>query len=219
MGHAQSSVKTTPQGQSPKELELQRKRARDRKAQQAMRDRNKWTIHTLAEQVGMLSTALNQKASDLAALEAQISYVKAENIQLRTQYAALQLRMADRNNNDGDASTSRTSPSSTDSSPLPPWKLYPKNTPHSCLADQILLGFVDKIRADGALTPSWAGEKAPVFPLKANLCSLLDETRRSEDAISDVVADVIRTYPEIVEGLPRQVAVFYLMSTFLKVVF
>lgn len=216
---AQSPTQNAPQEQSSKELELQRKRARDRKSQQAMRDRNKWTIHTLTEQVGILSTALDQRARDLAALEAQIGFLKAENTQLRTQNAVLQRHMADRNDDDGDASASRTghSPGSSGGLPSPPWKLVPKNTPPSCLTDQIVQGFVDTIRAAGALTPSWPRENTKVFPLKPNLCSLLDETHRSDDGISNVVADIIRTYPEIISGLPRQVGVFYLITTFLKV--
>ena len=183
-----------------------------------MRDRNKWTIHSLTEQVGILSTALDQKARDVVALEAQIGYLKAENTQLRIQNDALQLRVASRNDIDGDTSASRTSriPRSTDCLPLPPWKLYPKNTPPSCLTDQILQGFVDSIRAAGALALSSAREKAKAFPLKPNPSSLLDETHRSDDSISNVVADIVRTHPEI-EGLPRQVAAFYLMSVFLKV--
>lgn len=204
---------------SQRELDLQRKRARDRKSQQAMRDRTKWTINTLSEQVAVLSTALDQRTRDVAALEAKMGYLETENAQLRTQNAALQLSLLGR---DGDDQASEIhaghSPGSTVSLPSPLWELHPKNTPPSCIADQILQGFVDTIRAGGTLTgvPSSPREKAKKFPLKPNLFSLLDEKHRPDDDISNVVADVVRTYREI-EGLPKQVAVFYLIATLLKV--
>ena len=51
--------------------------------------------------------------------------------------------------------------------------------------------------------------------MEPNLCSLLDTDRRTEDDISNAVADIIRAYTEI-ETLPKQVAVFYIMTTLLK---
>lgn len=212
------STQASHQGQPLKELELQRKRARDRKSQQAMRDRNKWTIRTLTDQVAFLSGTLDQKARDVAALEAQIRHLKGENTQLRTQNAAFHLSMVAQKGNDGDASSSRAShnPSGSGSLPSPPWKLYPKNTPPGCLTDQIVQGFVDRIRAAGGLMLSSRREKTNAFLLKPNLCSLLEETHRPEYDISNVVTDILGTHPEI-EGLPRQVAAFYLMSTYLKV--
>ena len=230
------SASPSPSGSSlsQRELELQRKRARDRKSQQAMRDRTKWTIHTLSEQVAVLSAALDQRARDMATLEGKVGYLETENAQLRTQNAALQLSLMGRRNSSGDggghdgaaasAAVATVSPGSVHSLPSPLWELYPKNTPPSCLADQILQGFVDTIRASGTGSGSAAGtvvpssprERARRFSLRPNLCSLLDRQRRSDDDISNVVADVLHTYREI-EELPKQVAVFYIIATLLKV--
>lgn len=232
------SASPPPSGSSlsQRELELQRKRARDRKSQQAMRDRTKWTINTLSEQVAVLSAALDQRARDMASLEGKMGYLETENAQLRTQNAALQLSLMGRRNSAGDggggghdgaaasAAVATVSPGSGHSLPSPLWELYPKNTPPSCLADQILQGFVDTIRASGTgsgaaagtVEPSSPRELARRFPLRPNLCSLLDRQRRSDDDISNVVADVLRTYREI-EELPKQVAVFYIIATLLKV--
>lgn len=214
-----------------RELELQRKRARDRKSQQAMRDRTKWTINTLSEQVAVLSTTLDQRGKDLGALESRVVGLEAENAQLRTQNAALQLSLMSRRDAaataggdvEGDSCASLSpegSPQTQMSSPL--WELHPRNTPPSCIADQILQGFVDSARGGGLsvsslLTPTGsAADKVQRFPLRPNLGSLLDDKHRSDDDISNVVADVLRTYKEI-ESMPKQVAVFYVMSTLLKV--
>ena len=201
-------------GISPRELEIQRKRARDRKSQQAMRDRNKWTIQTLSDQVACLSSALEERTRALAVLETKLGYLESENSQLRTQNAALQLSLLGRENEDDGKSPGVVSPASSFGTPL--WELRPKNTPANCMADQILQGFVDTMRTKGAIHPSSPGTRAARFQLRPNLCSLLDETNRSDDEISNVVADVLRTYREI-ESLPRQVAVFYVMATLLKV--
>ncbi|KAL2212990.1 hypothetical protein CC79DRAFT_1374457 [Sarocladium strictum] len=202
---------------SQRELELERKRARDRRSQQAMRDRNKWTIHTLSEQVAALDAALRERTRDLGALEAKVSFLEGENAQLRTQNAALQLSLLGRNDEDGvdmpGASPGVASTVSSLSTPL--WEMFPKNITPTCLADTILQGFITTMRAEGVQKASRSGQKAARFPLRPNLQSLLDKEHRSEDDISNVVADILGTYREI-EGLPKQVAVFYLMATLLK---
>lgn len=201
---------------SPRDLELQRKRARDRKSQQAMRDRNKYTIQSLSEQVACLSAALEERTQACDVLEAKLGFLETENAQLRTQNAALQLSLMGRDGLEGDGQSPGVVSSVSSLGP-PRWELLPKNTPPGCLADQILQGFVDAIRAEGALLlPSSPGERAARFPLRPNLGSLLERNHSSDDDISNVVADVLRTYREI-EGLPKQVAVFYLMATLLKV--
>jgi hypothetical protein len=183
-----------------------------------MRDRNKWTIHTLSEQVAALDAALRERTRDLGALEAKVSFLEGENAQLRTQNAALQLSLLGRNDEDGvdmpGASPGVASTVSSLSTPL--WEMFPKNITPTCLADTILQGFITTMRAEGVQKASRSGQKAARFPLRPNLQSLLDKEHRSEDDISNVVADILGTYREI-EGLPKQVAVFYLMATLLKV--
>lgn len=223
-GHTQQAQRST----SPvlRDQELQRKRARDRKSQQAMRDRTKWTIHSLSEQVADLSTKLDQSGNDIGLLQGRVACLEAENAQLRTQNAALQLSLMSRRDGEaagGSGSSPSASPQSLMHLPPPPrWELFPHNTPPSCIADQILQGFVDSVRNGGMPTPSSSGvpalgdsSKVHRFPLRPNLGSLLDDQHRSDDDISNVVADVLRTYREI-ESMPKQVAVFYVMATLLK---
>lgn len=215
-GPEYAHASSLPLSQSLREQELQRKRARDRKSQQAMRDRNKWAIQTLSDQVACLTSALDERNRAMSLLETKMGYLESENSQLRTQNAALQLSLMGR---DGLGEETGHSPGVvSNASSIGPalWELHPKNTPPSCLADQILQGFVDGIRTEGVLVPSSPGERAARFPLRPNLCSLLDKSHHSEDDISNVVADVLRTYCEI-EGLPKQVAVFYVMGALLKV--
>lgn len=212
--YAQAS--SLPLSQSLREQELQRKRARDRKSQQAMRDRNKWAIQTLSDQVACLTSALDERNRAMSLLETKMKYLESENSQLRTQNAALQLSLMGRDGLSEEAGHSPGVVSNASSIGPALWELHPKNTPPSCLADQILQGFVDGIRTEGVLVPSSPGERAARFPLRPNLCSLLDKSHHSEDDISNVVADVLRTYCEI-EGLPKQVAVFYVMGALLKV--
>ncbi|OAA57619.1 hypothetical protein SPI_07278 [Niveomyces insectorum RCEF 264] len=76
-----------------KDIELQRKRARDRKSQQAMRDRTKWTIFNLNEQVAALTQMLNDRTRDVGLLNSQTRLLETENAQLRAQNAALQLSL------------------------------------------------------------------------------------------------------------------------------
>ncbi|KAF4982854.1 hypothetical protein FZEAL_1604 [Fusarium zealandicum] len=191
-----------------REQELERKRARDRKSQQAMRDRNKWLVQSL-------SSALEERTRELGAMEAKLQSLESENSQLRTQNAALQLSLMGR---DGTAQEEQSPGVVSSSSSVTPavWGLHPNNIPPSCFADQILQGFVNAIRTEGVLMiPSSPGKRAARFPLRPNLSRLLDESHRSDDDISNVVADVLRTYREI-EGLPKQVAVFYIIATLVK---
>jgi hypothetical protein len=233
-----SSGSQSPQTQR-RELELQRKRARDRKSQQAMRDRTKWTIHTLGEQVAVLSTALDQRTRQLASAESKLAFVETENTQLRTQNAALQLSLMGRNGEGGDVDGAPPSSSVVSSAahhagsgpggfaslPTPVWELCPRNTPPTCLADHIFQSFVDGSRTGGALTPSSSNEgrsrSISVGAGKANLrpslsCLIDQKSHSDDDDIHAVVADVLKTYREI-EGLPEQVAIFSSISMLLKV--
>jgi hypothetical protein len=189
-----------------RELDLEKKRARDRRSQQAMRDRNKWTIHTLTEQVSYLSYALEDRTRELGVLQARAALLEGENTHLRTQNAALQLSLMGR---DG-------IPNLKSLTAANPWEIPTKNSPPNCLADQILQGFVQSVRTESILSTTTVVERAAAYSLKPNLASLVDTTNRSGDDISNVVADLVRTYHEIY-ALPKQVAVFYLMASLLKV--
>jgi len=70
-----------------------RKRARDRKAQQAMRDRNRWTLQYLGEQVARLSEQLAAEQQAAGRLHSRVLALESENDHLRVQNAALQLSL------------------------------------------------------------------------------------------------------------------------------
>ncbi|EEY17105.1 conserved hypothetical protein [Verticillium alfalfae VaMs.102] len=192
-----------------RDVELQKKRARDRKSQQAMRDRNKWAIHNLTEQVAMLTRAVEERSQQTAMLHARVATLEVENSQLRTQNAALQLSLMGR-----DASTTPSSELLITS--REPWETAPKNAQSTCLADEILQGFIASVRTDNFLSATSVVERAASYSLKPKLCSLIEPDRSTEDDISNVVADIVRSYPEI-ETLPKQVAVFWNMALLLKV--
>jgi hypothetical protein len=198
-----------PSPPSSREIELERKRARDRKSQQAMRDRAKWTLQNLTDQVAQLTRALEEQTKSNGTLTARVQALEHENEHLRIQTAALRLSLM------GDASQSpASSAASTHLSACPAWQIPPINTGPTCLSDEILQGFVNSRRRRRSIgTPG--EERAAAFPVKPNLCSLLDKDQRAEDETSNVVGDIVRSYTEI-ESLPKQVAVHYVMSTFLK---
>ncbi|VUC28431.1 unnamed protein product [Clonostachys rosea] len=198
------------QSESQKEVELRRKRARDRKAQQAMRDRTKWTINSLSEQVSVLTATIDERACELQSLRLTVSQLEADNAHLRTQNAALQLSLLGRvvDGNETLTVSSGLSPISVESVHVPPWELSPRNTPAGCLADDILQDFINQTRTTGlASTPRTAEDQGSASTWKPNLCSLLDRNHRPDDKISNVVAGIVNAYTEI-EDLPRQVAVF-----------
>ncbi|KAF2422865.1 hypothetical protein EJ08DRAFT_701479 [Tothia fuscella] len=186
------------------DVEHQRKRARDRKSQQAMRDRKTWTIQNLTENVAFLNRIAEENAGHMATLNARLQAVVGENERLRIENAALQLRLM------GDRPLQESSVF-----PLgairPLWETPPSNTAPTCLADQILQTFAESKRRENIIP----AERAAAYPSTPNLCSLLDKNQRTEDATSNVVSDIIRSYTEIAT-LPKQVAVHYVMSTLLK---
>ncbi|KAM0609423.1 hypothetical protein ACHAP0_007412 [Verticillium nonalfalfae] len=175
----------------------------------AMRDRNKWAIHNLTEQVAMLTRAVEERSQQTAMLHARVATLEVENSQLRTQNAALQLSLMGR-----DASTTPSSGLLITS--REPWETAPKNAQSTCLADEILQGFIASVRTDNFLSATSMVERAAAYSLKPKLCSLIEPDRSTEDDISNVVADIVRSYPEI-ETLPKQVAVFWNMALLLKV--
>lgn len=207
------------------EIKRRQKRERDRKSQQAMRDRTRSTIESLNEQVAMLTQALGERTQALEeatrALEertgsvylfdARVRHLETENAQLRTHNAALQLSLI------GYTNSQSQSEAGSERSPGPnPWEVPPLNTPPSCLADQILQRFIDSRTEERLVSPDDAARKALAYSLKPNLTPLLHKGRRTDDDISNVVGDIIRSYHEI-DARPEQVASFYIMATLLKV--
>jgi hypothetical protein len=193
----------------------QRKRERDRKSQQAMRDRSKWTIHNLMDQVAFLTRSMEEMVANSRLLNTRLAALEVENEQLRVQNAALRLSVIGADPEQSQLVLTTLHPPFV-TPPSPCWQFPPQNSPPGCLADQILLEFVDSRRHASGLNGADAAESAPAYPLKPNLYALLNNDRKTSDETSNIVGDVVRSYAEI-ETLPKQVAVHYVMWTLLKV--
>ncbi|TPX16860.1 uncharacterized protein E0L32_003422 [Thyridium curvatum] len=229
---SEGSYSASAGGMSSKALELQRKRARDRKSQQAMRDRTKWTIANLSEQVAFLSQVLDERTRDLGLLDTRVRMLETENAHLRAQNAALQLSLMGNDGQGAQAVSPGAAPGpsaavapggamlaagqSPPARPKLPWELPPLNSPPSCLADQILQGFIRaKLERRSFILPGQAANEALSYSPKINLGSLLEKDKTGGDDISNLVGDIIRSYLEI-DTLPKQVAVYYVMQALLK---
>lgn len=185
--------------------ELERKRARDRKSQQAMRNRTKGTISGLTQQVQRLTQTLGEKDTLNTSLAARLSNVEAEVDTLRSQNAALRLQLMNQ----------PSANQNLDTITFPRWQLPPQNVQPTCLSDQILQAFLARSRGEVAGPPSPGGEGAAVFSDKPNLCSLLDRRQRAVDALSNIAADMVCSYKEI-ESLPNRVAAFCNIASLFK---
>jgi hypothetical protein len=201
---------------SAKETELLRKRARDRKAQQAMRDRTKWTINNLTDQVLLLNQVIETKTRDLGALDSRVRVLETENAQLRTQNAALQLSlMGSQPREDNQSLLAKNDI-------RPPWQLLPANhLKEGYLGDQILHAFASSNQRPPTLQIAGTVVTAPVVCLMPNFAALWPKKAsgsppRVEDELSNIVADLVRSFPEI-NKLPDQVAVFMTMYWQVKV--
>jgi hypothetical protein len=127
------------------EAELQRKRARDRKAQQAMRDRNKFTLQSQSAHINYLNDALaieterthrlNDRVQDL---ETRVADLEAENESLRDQNGALRM-MGIRG--DGVNDKGVLAPNGRF-----PWEVVPRNNRPIYPADRILQNVVEQVR-------------------------------------------------------------------------
>ncbi|KIW02235.1 uncharacterized protein PV09_06388 [Verruconis gallopava] len=199
---------TSPDASSKREIDLERKRARDRKSQQAMRDRAKWTLQNLTEQVHVLTKALKEQTEHANQVKQRMQYLESENEHLRVQNAALRLSLL------GDPKRKNSGTLN-----IPIWKLPPNNCPPISLSDSILQDAVTRKRtqlASNAPSPATTDSlQAPNYPPRPNFCALIDKEVRADDDISNLVSDVIRSYSAI-ETLPNQVAVAYVMVTFLR---
>lgn len=137
---------------------LERKRARDRKSQKAMRERTKWNIQCLTQQVDQLTQALAVETREKNELYNRFLAVSEENDHLRVQKAALQLRLL------GNGQTPPDSASSTVA--LTPYESIPSNTAPTCMSDQILQTFVESRWEAHALQT--AG-RIPTYPDKPDV--------------------------------------------------
>lgn len=187
-----------------------------------MRDRARWTLQSLEQQVSTLTNALEQETSQRGLMSSKLQALETENEHLRVQNAALQLRLL------GQPAADRAllAPPALGlpllrPTPLPnvahvpPWRLVPINTPPSCISDQILQDWLrSKRRNSTALDALNLRESAQ--PKKPNLSSMLDKEQRSDDETSNVVGDIIRSYVDI-ETLPRKTAVHFAMVLLFKV--
>jgi hypothetical protein len=204
------------------DINLERKRARDRKSQRAMRDRTKWNIEYLTAQVQQLSRALEIETRARSDLYTRFLALGEENDHLRVQKAALQLRLLGENNGhieSVEAGGSRAvDPSLED---MHPHEATPLNTNPTCLSDKIIQSFIERWRETYMLRASQGPDPASMatklYPEKSDLSALFDgRPNRSIDDTAAVVGDIVRSYLEI-DTLPKQVAVHYIMSTLMKV--
>lgn len=183
---------------------LERKRARDRKSQRAMRERTKWNIQCLTQQVEHLTQALEAETREKNDIYNRFLAVSEENDHLRVQKAALQLRLL---------GNGQSPPDSSSPPILAPHEAIPLNTSPTCMSDQILQTFVESRWEAYAFQTAGHIES---YPEKPDLSALFDgRPNRSVDETSAIVGDIIRSYHEI-DTLPKQVAVHYVMSTLMK---
>lgn len=184
---------------------LEKKRARDRKSQKAMRERTKWNIQCLNHQVEQLQRALDIETREKNDLHNKFLAMSEENDHLRVQKAALQLRLLGNGQSPPDSASSPTG--------LAPFETIPMNTTPTCMSDQILQTFVESRWEAYAFQTAGRLE---YYPDKPDLSALFDgRPNRQVDETSSIVGDIVRSYTEI-DTLPKKVAVHYIMSTLLK---
>jgi hypothetical protein len=194
----------TPSSTSPNGSdELSRKRARDRKSQQAMRDRTKWQIQNLNERVRYLTQVVGEKDEENKGLHNRVRPTETELEQLRVQNAALRLRLMGQ------------PPADTMCDMIPRWQIPPSNVPPTCMADQIIQNFILSGRAGDEGAATSPGGTSAIYADRPNLCSLLNKDYRAQDVLSTIVGDIITSYKEI-ETLPKQVACFHGITALLK---
>jgi hypothetical protein len=192
-----------------------RKRARDRKAQQAMRDRAKYTLQSLERQVVLLTQTLQQETNERVQMIARIQMLENENEQLKLLNAPVHQDLH------GNVSIMRGLVHSSDvlTNPVspPPWKTLPSITAPTCTSDQILQAFLRSRQPLSVThTPDTEVRRPLVYSKKPSLCSMLLRETWNTDETSNIVGDIIRSYSEI-DSLPKQVATHYVMSLFVKV--
>ena len=168
-----------------------------------MRDRTKWQIQNLSEQVRYLTQVAGEKNEENRGLHNRVRTVESELEKLRVQDAALRLRLMGQ------------PPADTMCDMVPRWQLPPSNVPPTCMADQIIQNFVLSGRAGDEVAATSPGGTSAIYADKPNLCSLLDKDHRAEDMLSNIVGDIMTSYKEIAT-LPKQVACFHGITALLK---
>jgi hypothetical protein len=197
-----------------------RKRARDRKAQQAMRDRAKYTLQSLERQVVLLTQTLQQETLERAQMVARIQMLEKENGQLKMLNVPLHLDLL------GEAAIMHGSLAAqvpvprllSNAGSPPPWKTLPNITAPTCTSDQILQAFL-RSRQILSVSSEYLGaavRRPLVYSKKPSLCSMLLRETRSTDETSNIAGDIIRSFSEI-NSLPKQVATHYIISLLVKV--
>ena len=168
-----------------------------------MRDRTKWQISNLSEQVIYLTRDLAEKDGEIGTLRDRVHLLEVDLDHLRDENAALRLRLM------------RQPTVQTTSDTIPRWQVPPSNVPPTCMADQIIQNFLGSGRSGDGAPATSPGRHIAVYADKPNLCALLDKDQRAEDILCNIVGDIILSYREI-DSLPKQVAVFHGIATLLK---
>jgi hypothetical protein len=223
--------------------DLARKRVRDRKSQNAMRERTKFCILDLQQQVANLQNALaNQTAAfqerDQSSLE-QIKRLEAANERLKqkleeSRYVGSELCLENfmfpvsdsvlsgmpmpRPVPDGNGGElvmqSDLVVGSSPQSGYRAFELVPLNCASTCLSDRILQNYIETRRGGSDDTMS----EQPAYLPDINALLTPHATGPSQDnrSISTVVSDILLSYHEI-DTLPRKVAALYVMYKLLNV--
>ncbi|KAF2426612.1 hypothetical protein EJ08DRAFT_671828 [Tothia fuscella] len=220
------SSSTAPRPYVLSEEELARKRARDRKAQQAMRDRNKYIIQALTQQVSDLKQALEHESQHSAELAFKMQSLEDENDSLHVQVAALRLRLLRGPAGEHIEGMIQGSEPVLETRPL--WQITPLNTPPNCLSDQIQYDLFRRFRTQtlgsqypvspaASMTSNNPASTIPILTslTRFNLCPIVDKQLRSDNEISNVVSGIIWSYPEV-NTLIKRVALHFLMSALLQ---
>ncbi|KAH7087227.1 hypothetical protein FB567DRAFT_62881 [Paraphoma chrysanthemicola] len=195
---------------------LARKRALDRKAQQAARNRSKLTIANLQFQVDQLNNAL---VNETSRLESLLQQSRHETERVRAENQALQLQL----DNALSRSCRRTAldrrategvepvlgPPSVSAFNLRPFESLPWNSEPTCQSDKILQDYVARARCQIHATMDIFLSEQP------DVSGLLTRARSTDQHVSSVVSDVVLAYAEI-DTLPKKAACLYVMYKLLN---
>ena len=192
---------------------IERKRAKDRRSQQAKRDRAKQKMHQLTNQVVVFKDMLAERTEHATSSDLLAARATAENKQLQLEVAAL--RKALTAHMDRDALV-ETKPVDIE---VPLWSIPVTNTAPDNRSDSIWQGLLlsavakERIRLGSVQSPQ--SPSSTPRTSRPNLCPLLDKTMRSDDDITNTICDVITTYPQIGTFTTR-VAVANILITLLR---